>query len=271
MDRSVTTNRNVILFSPSFILRCVWLTLVLVFLFAPVVVTVLGSFAATWQQRPWEAFTLEWYQYVFRVYGNTIRVSLLVATCASMTTTVIGVLAAYALARYEFRGRGLLEDMLLLPLTLPGLALGLAIVQTYSLLRGQLVLLLLGHVLFTLPYFIQIVVASLRTSGVLQLEAAAASLGANWAQRFVMVILPSIRNSVLSAALIVATLSLGEFNLSYFLYTPTAMPLPVGMYEAYASLRIEVGSAFTTLFLAILLPVLLLGQMLGRVRAASST
>lgn len=251
-------------------LRLAWMLLVLLFLFTPVLVTVLGSFAATWQQRPWEAFTLEWYAYVFDVYGRTIRISLLVAGCTVVLTTLVGVPAAYALARYDFPGRSLLEDVLLLPLVLPGLALGLAIVQTYALLRGQWVLLLIGHIMFTLPYVVQMVAASLRTSGALQLEAAAASLGANWWQRFVLIILPSVRNSIISAVLAVLTLSLGEFNLSYFLYTPIAMPMPIGMYEAYASLRIEIGSAFTTLFLAFILPVLVLGHALGRVRATGS-
>jgi putative spermidine/putrescine transport system permease protein len=251
------------------LLRLLWLVLVLLFLFTPVVISVLGSFAATWQQQPWEAFTLEWYAYVLGVYGGTLRVSLLVALGTVAATTLIGVPAAYALVRYPNPICRLLEDLLLLPLVIPGLALGLAIVQTYAFLRGQLLLLLLGHVVFTLPYLVQLVVASLRASGAVALEAAAASLGARWWQRFVLIILPNIRNSVLSAALAVFTLSLGEFNLSYFLYSPRAMPLPVGMYEAYASLRIEVGSAFTTLFLAITLPVLLLGQTLGRTRPAS--
>ncbi|MBC8161414.1 MAG: ABC transporter permease subunit [Roseiflexaceae bacterium] len=251
--------------------RIIWLLATLLFLLAPVVITVFGSFSARWGRTPWEAFTLEWYGYVFRTYGQAIRVSLLVGACTVVITTLIGIPAGYALARYRFWGRALLEDALLLPLTLPGLALGLAIVQTYVILRGQLLLLIIGHVVFTLPYMVQMVTASLRTGNVLRLEAAAASLGANWFQRFFLVTLPSIRNTVVAAGLAVATLSLGEFNLSYFLYSPLAMPLPVGMYEAYASLRIEIGSAFTTLFVALLLPLLLVGQLLGRTRATSST
>jgi putative spermidine/putrescine transport system permease protein len=257
------------IWNPWRLLRALWLLLVLLLLGAPVVVSVLGSVSATWQQRPWEAFTLEWYAYIFTTYGNALYISLLVAFCTVLATTLIGVPAAYAFVRYSFPGRSLLEDLLLLPLTLPGLALGLAIVQTYTLLRGQWVLLLLGHIIFILPYMVQIVAGSLRTSGIIQLEAAAASLGASWGQRFRWIILPAIRNSVVAAALAVFTLSLGEFNLSYFLYTPLAMPLPVGMYEAYASLRIEIGSAFTTLFLAIIIPALLLGQWLGRTKGDS--
>jgi putative spermidine/putrescine transport system permease protein len=251
-------------------LRLVWLLLVLLVLLTPVVITVLGSFAETWQQQPWEAFTLRWYEYVFTTYGNALRVSLLVAGLTVLATTLIGVPAAYALVRYHFPGRSLIEDLLLLPLTLPGLALGLAIVQTYTLLRGQWLLLLLGHIIFTLPYMVQIVTGSLRTSGVIQLESAAASLGAGWWQRFGLIILPAARNSIVAGALAVFTLSLGEFNLSYFLYTPLAMPLPVGMYEAYASLRIEIGSAFTTIFLALILPAVLLGQLLGRTKVSGS-
>jgi putative spermidine/putrescine transport system permease protein len=250
--------------------RTIWLGLVLLVIGVPVGITVLSSFAATWQQWPWQAPTLAWHRYVLTNYGGALRVSLLVALVTMLLSGLIGVPAAYALVRYQFPGRTLIEDLLLLPLILPGLALGLAIVQTYALLRGQLVLLILGHVLFTLPYVVQIVAASLRTSGVIALEAAAASLGARWGQRCWLIILPAIRRSCIAALLAVFTLSLGEFNLTYFLYTPRALPLPVGMYEAYASLRIEVGSAFTTLFLALIVPALLLGQWLQRDRRTTS-
>ncbi len=250
-------------------LRLLWLLMVLLFLFVPVIISVAGSFTAMWGHMPWEAFTLKWYAYIFTTYSGTIRTSLLIAASTVAATLLIGVPAAYGLVRYQFPGHTLIEDLLLLPLTLPGMALGLALVQTYALLRGTLLLLLIGHIAFTLPYVVQMIAASLRSSGAVRLEAAAASLGAKWWQRFVLIILPSIRSSALAAALAVFTLSLGEFNLSYFLYTPLAMPLSVGMYEAYASLRIEIGSAFTTLFLATTLPILILGQMLGRTRMNS--
>lgn len=77
-------------------------------------------------------------------------------------------------------------------------------------------------------------------------------------------IFPAIRVSVLSGAINVLLLSLGEFNITFFLYTPFLMTLPVGMYESYASLRIEVGSAFTTLFLVLAIPLSLLLNRLNK-------
>jgi len=61
----------------------------------------------------------------------------------------------------------------------------------------------------------------------------------------------------------VLTMSLGEFNLTFFLYTPLTMTMPVGLYESYASLRLEIGSAYTTLFLLFTLPLMALIQYLG--------
>lgn len=261
MNRRMTLGRG---------LRFGWLALVLLVLLTPVVSTIGGSFSATWGLMPWESFTFAWYSYVFSTYGAAVRVSLVVAVCAVVITVPVAILGGYALVRYTFPGRRLLERLLLLPMIVPGLALGLAIVQTYAVLRGQLVLLILGHVVMTIPYALQMIVGSLRVSKVIGLETAAASLGAHWHQRVLLIVLPSLRSSIAAAAVAVATLSLGEFNLSYFLYSPRALPLPVGMYEAYASLRIEIGSAFTTVFLALIVPLVVIGQRLGRGRFAGS-
>ena len=99
------------------------------------------------------------------------------------------------------------------------------------------------------------VTGALRTKDFRAIDECAASLGAGPMTRFFKVIFPAIRVSVFSGAINVFMMSLGEFNITFFLYTPFVMTLPVGMYESYASLRIEVGSAFTTLFLAFAIPL----------------
>jgi putative spermidine/putrescine transport system permease protein len=60
------------------------------------------------------------------------------------------------------------------------------------------------------------------------------------------------------------TLSLGEFNLTWMLHTPETKTLPVGLADAYASLRLEVGSAYTAVFFLIIVPLLVLLQITGR-------
>ena len=67
---------------------------------------------------------------------------------------------------------------------------------------------------------------------------------------------------ILAGALMVMTVSLGEFNISWMLQTPDTKTLPVGMADSYASMRLEVGSAYTFLFLVILVPILSLMQAL---------
>ena len=68
---------------------------------------------------------------------------------------------------------------------------------------------------------------------------------------------------ILAGALMVVTLSLGEFNLTWMLHTPDTKTLPVGLADAYASMRLEVGSAYTILFLLMTLPLLIAMQWLG--------
>jgi putative spermidine/putrescine transport system permease protein len=73
-------------------------------------------------------------------------------------------------------------------------------------------------------------------------------------------VLPNCRSGVVAGALMVVTLSLGEFNMTLLLHTPLTPTLPVGLADAYASLRIEVGSAYTLVFFAIIVPLLVAMQ-----------
>ena len=88
------------------------------------------------------------------------------------------------------------------------------------------------------------------------LEEAARTLGANFAQRFLGVLVPAVLPAIVAGCLMVFTLSIGEFNLTWMLHTPLTRTLPVGLADSYASMRLEVGSAYTLVFLAVILPVL---------------
>jgi len=66
-------------------------------------------------------FTSLWYRYVFRVYGRTILFTLQLAVVSVVLTTLIGVAASYALVRYRFRGQALVEEIVLLPMSIPGM------------------------------------------------------------------------------------------------------------------------------------------------------
>jgi putative spermidine/putrescine transport system permease protein len=95
------------------------------------------------------------------------------------------------------------------------------------------------------------------------LEEAAASLGASFRERFMSVVLPNVRPGILAGSLMVVTLSMGEFNLTWMLHTPLTKTLPVGLADSYASMRIEIGSAYTTVFLVMIIPLLMAIQALA--------
>ena len=93
------------------------------------------------------------------------------------------------------------------------------------------------------------------------LDESAASLGASPWRRFRDVIVPNARPGILAGALMVVTLSLGEFNLTWMLHTPLTKTLPVGLADAYASMRLEVASAYTLVFFIMIIPLLVAMQM----------
>lgn len=237
---------------------------IVAFLLAPVALTVVGSFARAWHRSLFfSGYTLDWYRYVWDNYSRTIALSLKIATLSVVITTLTGVPASYFIARSRTRLMEALEEVLVMPMAIPGLAFAFALIQTHYFWRQQWFFILIGHVVFTLPFLVRTVVATLRGLDLKLLEESAASLGATWLQRFVSIVLPNLRNGIVAGALMVFTVSLGEFNLTFFLYTPINMTLPVGLYEAYASLRLEIGSAYTTIFLVIIIPALLLIQYVG--------
>ena len=80
-------------------------------------------------------------------------------------------------------------------------------------------------------------------------------------QRFFHVVLPNCRSGIVAGSLMVVTLSLGEFNLTWMLHTPLTKTLPVGLADSYASMRLEVASAYTLVFFVMIIPLLIAMQM----------
>jgi putative spermidine/putrescine transport system permease protein len=210
--------------------------------------------------------TLRWLQEVWDNYGNTVGASLLLALLCVLGNLLIGVPCAYALARSPSRWARLLEELLTLPVAIPGLASALALILLYGTLQGfrqSLAFILVGHMVFTLPFMVRTVASAFQKDELRALEEAARSLGAGFAQRFIGVLVPAVLPAIVAGSLMVFTLSVGEFNLTWMLHTPLTRTLPVGLADSYASMRIEVGSAYTLVFLMVILPVLWGLQAIG--------
>lgn len=240
--------------------------LTLLFLMIPVVQMCFTAFMKNAFRGFKAGFTTEWIEKVLELYGDTIVRSLGIAVAALVLCVVIGVPAAWILVREQRkRWAALVEEALILPLSVPGLAIGLGILLIWggiTSLRQSNLFILCGQVMFCLPFMVRSVMAVLRVEPIDAYEEASATLGASPWTTFLKVVVPVAMPGILAGALMVMTVSLGEFNISWMLQTPDTKTLPVGMADSYASMRLEVGSAYTFLFLVILVPILSLMQAL---------
>ena len=190
-----------------------WLQLTLTlavcaFMTVPVVLSVLAGLTNNIFVGLSSGLTTRWLVEVWSLYRNTIFLSLGIALACLACTLVIGVPAAYYMALRRNRVTRLIEELLMLPVAVPGLATALGLILLYGgwqALRTSWVFILIGHVLFTLPFMVRSVLAILSAIDIRTIEDAAASLGATRLQRFFTVVLPNCRQGILAGALMVAT------------------------------------------------------------------
>lgn len=233
------------------------------FLLVPIILSVLAGLTVNYFRGLSSGLTLRWIGEVWALYSGSIFLSIWLALACLGVTLMLGVPAAYALARNPGRMSRVLEEFISLPLAVPGLALALALLQLYGSYQGFRTswgFILVGHVLYTLPFMVRSVLAVLAAIDLKSLEEGAASLGAGSVRRFVDIVVPNAMPGILAGALTVVTLSIGEFNLTWMLHTPNLKTLPVGLADSYASMRLEIASAYTLVFFVMIVPLLMAMQ-----------
>lgn len=233
------------------------------FLLVPTILSVLAGVTANYFRGLSSGLTLKWVFRVWELYADSIFLSLWLAVSCLIVTLIIGLPAAYGLARHPGWLSRILEEFISLPLAIPGLALALALLQLYGSLQGfraSWTFILVGHVLYTLPFMVRSILSVLAAMDLKTLEEGAATLGASPWQRFRDIVVPNAMPGILAGALTVVTLSIGEFNLTWMLHTPYLKTLPVGLADSYASMRLEVASAYTLIFFVLIVPLLMAMQ-----------
>jgi putative spermidine/putrescine transport system permease protein len=254
-------------FRLSFILQFSFTVLVAVFLIFPACMSMLAGVTSNYSKGIGSGLTLRWIIEVWDLYSDTIVRSLALALATLGCTLLVGVPAAYALHSIGGKIARFFEELVTLPIAIPGLATAVALILTYGSVgafRQSSLFILAGHVVFTLPFMLRSVMAVLDSIDIDTLEEGAASLGATRWQRFMHIVIPNARPGILAGALMVVTLSLGEFNLTWMLHTPLTKTLPVGLADSYASMRLEVASAYTLVFFVIIIPLLVAMQLVAR-------
>ena len=219
-----------------------WITIAyLGYLAAPIVLLVLGSFGESWLNTlvP-SGVTTRWYEAVATdpSFRRAFGASLFVAAMTCLACAGLGLPLAYAVYRSRSaRVRAIARVLYQLPVALPALVLAFGFILVFSSdalpWLGSVWLLIAGHVVLGLPYFLQAVVADMQRLGLQTLEDAADSLGARPAQRFVHIVLPALRHSILAGLIVVAALSIGEFQFSNLVAGFLNRTYPVVLLQAF--------------------------------------
>jgi putative spermidine/putrescine transport system permease protein len=238
--------------------------LVAAFLVVPALLSITAGVIVNYFRGIQSGLTLQWVGQVWELYAGTILLSFVIALATLAVTLLAGVPAAYALHLKGGKLSRMIEEIITLPLAIPGLAIALALLLTYGGFgdfRRSWLFILVGHVIFTMPFMVRSVMAIFATVDIRTLDEGAASLGASPWRRFADVIVPNAVPGILAGSLMVVTLSLGEFNLTWMLHTPLTKTLPIGLADSYASMRLEVASAYTLIFFVMIVPLLVAMQL----------
>lgn len=255
--------------SQFFYLQLFLTLIVCAFLIVPVIQSVLAGVTVNFIEGIKSGFTLRWFFKVWELYKDTIFRSILIALACLVATLIVGVPGAYAMVKKQNRFTRLFEELLVTPLAIPGLAIALGLLISYGRFtefRRSWLFILVGHIIFTLPFMLRSVIAVMSSINLKDFEEGAASLGARFWRRFFQIAVPNAMSGILAGSLMVFTLSIGEFNLTWMLHTPMTKTLPVGLADSYASMRLEIGSAYTIVFFMMIIPLLMAMQWVARPR-----
>jgi len=238
-----------------------YLGLVLAFLYVPIVVMIVMAFnQSEFYALPvvWDTI---WFQHLVhndRLINASIT-SVLLALVNMVVATMLGTMAAFAFARYEFRGKSFLQLLLFPPITIPWLIIGTSMLVLFFWIgigRGFHAL-LLGHVALSLPYVILVVGARLKGFSP-AFEEAAATLGATPWQSFWRITVPLMAPGMVAGALFAFAVSFDQFVISYFLAPPGQTTLPVEIYSAIRKGFTPEVNAISTIIILVSMGLMLL-------------
>lgn len=259
-----------------------------VFLYLPIGLIVAYSFNSNpINMMIWDGFSLDWYRSLFGLSTNlsenalyvestdqllaALRTSLVVALTTTAISTVIGTLTALALARYRFRLQRFYRVLLFMPMLMPDIVLGIALLIFFvgvgmPLGKGSIII---GHCTFLISYVFLIV--SARLAGMdTRLEEASADLGASPWTTFRRVTLPQILPGVIGGALLAFIISMDDLVITYFIAGVDSTTLPVFIYGMIRrGIKPEINAIATLLLIASLL-IAALGLYLRNRKPATS-
>lgn len=243
------------------IAKRIYIALIFIFLYAPIVTLIVLSFNASKTRAKWGGFTLKWYANLFeneailQALWNTLAIALLSALIA----TLIGTVACISMHAMKKRNRAILMSITNIPMLNAEIVTGISLMLLFISLgiKFGFMTILLAHITFNIPYVILSVMPRMKQLNPSTYEAAL-DLGASHMQAFFKVVFPDILPGILSGFLMAFTMSLDDFIITHFTKGPGIDTLSTKIYtEVKKGIKPEMYSLSTIIFVAVLVLLLL--------------
>lgn len=243
-------------------LRNFYITLVFIFLYAPVLVLIIFSFNKAKSRSLWGGFTFDWYSKLFQNKDmiQALQVTLIIAILSAVTATLIATITCIGLNSMRRKLRNFLLNITYIPNGMPDLVTGIALMLLFFFSRIELgfVTLLLAHIAFNVPFAILSIMPKLKQLDRNIFEAAM-DLGATPKQAIIKVILPEIFPGIITAMILTFTLSLDDFVISYFTAGTQVSTLAIMIYSmARKRVNPQINALSTLLFLSVLILLIII-------------
>lgn len=240
----------------------IYLVLICLILYAPIVTLMVLSFNNTKTRSRWGGFTGKWYVSLFqnKEIMNALYTTLIIALLSALIATLIGTLAALGMQVMRSRTRTLFMGITNIPMLNADIVTGVSLMLLFIAFRFTLGFktILLAHITFNIPYVILSVMPKLKQTNKRTYEAAL-DLGASPLYAFVKVVLPDIMPGIFSGFLLAFTMSLDDFVITHFTKGPGVDTLSTKIYsEVRKGIKPEMYALSTLMFVTVLILLILI-------------
>ena len=252
------------------IAKKIYVSLIFLFLYAPIGTLIVLSFNASKTRAKWGGFTVRWYlsliqdETILEAFGTT----LLIALISSLIATVIGVISCLAMSSMKRKTRTVLMGITNIPMLNADIVTGISLMLLFiSLgLKFGFGTILLSHITFNIPYVILCIMPRMKQLNPSVYEAAL-DLGASHLTAFFKVMLPDLLPGILSGFLMAFTMSLDDFIITHFTKGAGIDTLSTKIYtEVKKGIKPEMYALSTIIFLTVLILLLLVNLAPNRER-----
>lgn len=242
-------------------LRKLYVILIFIFLYAPIVTLMVLSFNASRTRAKWGGFTLQWYAALLdnRTILQALYNTLLLALLSALISVVIGTVATLAIHNMKRRNRAVMMGITNIPMLNAEIVTGISLMLLFITLRMKLgfITVLLSHITFNIPYVILSIMPRMKQLNPHTYEAAL-DLGASHMQAFFKVVFPDILPGILSGFLMAFTMSLDDFIITHFTKGPGFDTLSTKIYtEVRKGIKPEMYALSTLIFITVLILLVL--------------